>query len=167
MFCAILSLIRAIKYQYQSIQNFVRFSPCWSQDSGFGGGGETPFIYCCFISIWIQRLALHPAKKFWHTKLGLLAQELVMKFHQHKNLCCLHTLPPQTPPTPTPASDKRENLFVSFAFPSQLKDILHMNKIVPKLMPCHYIGNDLLGVVWSVATPLWKQFQYFSVYWKW
>merc|ERR1712181_152084 len=35
--------------------------------------GEAPFIYCCFISISIQRLALHPAKKFWHTKLGLLA----------------------------------------------------------------------------------------------
>ena len=29
-----------------------------------------------------------------------------------------------------------------------------------KLMPCDYTGNSVLGVVWSVATPLGKSFTY-------
>ena len=34
---------------------------------------------------------------------------------------------------------------------------------VPKLMPCHYIGNNLLGVV---CGHMWQQFQNNAVYWK-
>ena len=38
---------------------------------------------------------------------------------------------------------------------------------VPNMMSCHFIGRYNLNVVWSMATPLWKQLHCRVVYWKW